>query len=259
MDLSTLMLIAAGGAGGTISALVGGAAIVTYPALIRAGLPPGVATASNLLALIPGNFLASLYDRKQLPPLDRAFAGLLLSSLAAAGVGALLLMVTPERLFAALVPALLGFATVLFAYAGRISDWLRRRAAQRAAQSPDAKHHWGGIAAALLPVSVYTGYFGAGAGVMLLAVLSIGTGGDYRSANVTKNLVTSLNSVVAAIIFIVQGKVAWPATLAMMAGALGGALIGARLAQIVPREVMRVIVVVVGALLTVAFAWRYWF
>jgi uncharacterized protein len=164
-------------------------------------------------------------------------------------------MVTPERVFAALVPALLGFATVLFAYAGRISEWLRRRSAQ----SADAKHHWGGIAAALLPVSVYTGYFGAGAGVMLLAVLSIGTGGDYRSANVTKNLVTSLNSVVAAIIFVVQGKIAWPATLAMMAGALVGAFIGARLAQIVPREVMRVVVVVVGALLTIAFAWRYWF
>src|SRR5262249_48571288 len=230
-----------------------------YPALIGAGLSPVVATASNLLALIPGNFLASLYDRKQLPPLDRAFVGLLLSSLAAAGFGALLLMVTPERLFAGLVPALLGFATVLFAYAGRISDWLRRRAAQRAAQSPDAKQHWGGIAVALLPVSIYTGYFGAGAGVMLLAVLSIGTRGDYRSANVTKNLVTSLNSLVAAVIFIAQGKVAWPATLTMMAGALVGGVLGAGVAAGVPREIMGAGVVVMGAAATPNLARRDWF
>jgi uncharacterized membrane protein YfcA len=87
----------------------------------------------------------------------------------------------------------------------------------------------------------------------------VATEGDYRSANVTKNLVTSLNSLVAAGVFIIQDKVAWPAMLTMMAGALVGAFIGARLAQIVPREAMRVVVVAVGALLTAAFAWRYWF
>ena len=74
-----------------------------------------------------------------------------------------------------------------------------------------------------------------------------------------KNLVTSLNSMVAASIFIAQGIVSWPATFAMMAGALVGAYIGARIAQVVPREVMRVVVVAMGALLTAAFAWRYWF
>jgi uncharacterized membrane protein YfcA len=76
---------------------------------------------------------------------------------------------------------------------------------------------------------------------------------------VTKNLVTSLNSLVAAALFIGQGAVLWTPTLIMMAGALVGALIGARLAQIAPHAVMRVVVVAVGALLTVIFAWRYWF
>src|SRR5499426_2171112 len=248
------MLVAAGMVGGTISSLVGGAAIVTFPALIATGLDPVVATATNLVALVPGNFLAALYDRTQLPPLDRAFARLLATSLLGAAVGAILLMLTPVSLFAAFVPALLAFATVLFAYARRISDWIHARAAARG-----ETNRWSGSAAALLPVSVYTGYFGAGAGVMLLAVLSIGTRGDYRSANVTKNLVTSLNSLVAACVFVAQGKVAWPATLTMMAGALAGGLIGARLAQVVPREAMRALVVIVGALLTAIFAWRYWF
>jgi uncharacterized membrane protein YfcA len=257
MDLqAVLMLAGAGIIGGTISALVGGAAIVTWPALIAVGLSPVVATATNLLALVPGNFLAALYDRTQLPPFDRSFFAMVMASVAGGAVGAVLLLVTPERMFAVFVPALLGFATVLFAYASRISDWIRARAAH---DGRTAANRWGSSTAAMTVVSIYGGYFGAGVGVLLLAVLSVGTDGDYRSANVIKNLVTSLSSLVAAALFIAQGVVSWPATLAMMAGALIGALIGARLAQIVPREAMRVLVVGVGAFLTAAFAWRYWF
>jgi len=94
--------------------------------------------------------------------------------------------------------------------------------------------------------------------VLLLGVLSIGKPGDYRAANVTKNLVTSLNSLVAAALFVAQGAVLWTPTLIMMAGALVGAVIGARLAQIAPHALMRIVVVAIGALLTVIFAWRYW-
>ncbi|MEX2034017.1 MAG: TSUP family transporter, partial [Xanthobacteraceae bacterium] len=96
-------------------------------------------------------------------------------------------------------------------------------------------------------------------GVLLLGVLSIATGGDYRSANVAKNLVASLNTLVASICFIANGAVSWPPTLAMMAGCLIGGFCGGHLARIVPQQVMRVVVVVVGAALTLAFVWRYWF
>ena len=195
--------------------------------------------------------LAALYDRSQLPPFDGAFAGMVLASIIGALIGAALLVLTPERMFAALVPLLLGFATVLFAYAGRISTWLAARAAG-AGKWPSHS------LAALLPVSIYGGYFGAGVGVLLLGVLSVGTGGDYRSANVTKNLVTGLNSAAATAIFVLQGMVSWPSTLLMMAGTLVGGLIGARVAQVMPNAVARRLVVIVGALLTAIFAWRYW-
>ena len=82
------MLIVAGVAGGIISSLVGGAALVTYPALLSIGLPPVIATVCNLVALTPGNFLAALYDRGQLPPFDRAFVGLVVASLVGALAGA---------------------------------------------------------------------------------------------------------------------------------------------------------------------------
>lgn len=250
-----LMLFIAGVAGGILTSMVGGAAIVTYPALIASGIPPVQATTCNLAAATPGALLAALSDRKQLPPIDRAFAALVLSSMIGAGVGAVLLLATPERLFEVLVPILLGFATVLFAFAQPVSAWLRARAAQRGQEIAFSVTSL----KVLLPVSFYGGYFGAGAGVLLLGVMSVATGGDYRSANVAKNLVTGLNSGAAAAIFVIKGSVIWPQTLAMAAGTMIGGLAGARLARLVPRHVMRVAVVVVGALLTALFAWRYWF
>jgi hypothetical protein len=111
----------------------------------------------------------------------------------------------------------------------------------------------------LLPISVYGGYFGAGAGTLLLGVLTVAPGGDYRSANVTKNLVSSLNTFAAAFYFVAEGAVSWPQTLAMMAGCLIGGFCGAHLSRRIPQNAMRVVVVVVGAALTAVFAWRYWF
>jgi len=158
-------------------------------------------------------------------------------------------------MFAVLVPLLLGFSTVLFAYAERISQWLRSRAADRGEELSFSVSSL----KILLPVSFYGGYFGAGVGVMMLGVFTVATGGDYRSANVTKNFVSSLNGLVASIIFIIQGAVVWPQTLALMAGTIVGGLIGARIARVIPRKVVRVLIVVVGAALTVAFAKRFWF
>lgn len=257
MDAATAALLCAAGlAGGTIASLAGGAALITFPTLLAAGLTPIVATASNLAALMPGSFIAALSDRTQLPRFDRAFAGLVLASVIGAGIGAALLMLTSNRVFEILVPILLGFATVIFAFGERISEWLRGRSLARHGHEPQIKLT---SIPMLLPVSVYGGYFGAGVGVLLVAVLSLATSGEYRPANATKNLVASLNGLVAVLVFAAQDSINWPATLVMMSGALVGSLIGARIARYAPREVMRWVVVAIGALLTIVYAWRYWF
>jgi uncharacterized membrane protein YfcA len=256
MDLHIiLMLVGAGIGAGFLSSIVGGAAVISYPALLAAGLPPQIAVASNLLAIMPGTLLAAFADRTQLPPFNRAFAGMVFASITGAAAGAVLLMLTPVRVFEVLVPVLLGFATLVFAYAGRVSVWLKSRAQAR---GHDITFNITSLKM-LLPVSFYGGYFGAGVGVLLLGVFTLATGGDYRSANVTKNFVTSLNSTTAAAIFIAQGAIAWPQTLAMMAGSVAGGLIGSYVARMMPQRVMRIFVVAMGAVLTVAFAWRYWF
>lgn len=249
------LLVAAGIAGGIIATIVGGAAVVTYPALIASGVSPQLAAICNLTALMPGTMLGALSDHTQLPPFNRAFFGLILTSIIGAGIGASLLLLTPERVFAVFVPVLLGFATVLFAYAERISLWLRARAADR---GHELSFNLSSLKM-LLPVSFYGGYFGAGLGILVLGIFTVATGGHYRSANATKNLVTGLNGFAASVVFISQGAVVWPQTLALMAGTVVGGLIGARVARVIPRKVVRVLIVAAGVALTVEFARRYWF
>jgi hypothetical protein len=256
MDLlTTAMLVGAGVLAGMLASIIGGAAVVVYPALIAAGISPQLATVCNLVALTPATMLAALSDRTQLPAFNRAFATLIVASISGAGVGAALLLLTPQRLFNGLVPLLLGFATLLFAYAEKISAYIRKRAQGR---GHEVTFNVSSLKV-LLPVSFYGGYFGAGVGILILGVFSIATGGDYRSANVAKNFVSSLNGLVASLVFITEGAVVWPQTLALMAGTIAGGLAGAYIARVIPRQLVRVLVVAVGAALTAAFARRYWF
>jgi uncharacterized membrane protein YfcA len=256
MDLLTAaFLVGTGVVAGVIAAMVGGAAVVIYPALIATGVPPQLAAVSNLAAVMPATMLAALSDRSQLPPFNRAFIGLIVASITGAALGAAVLMLTPARLFEAIVPLLLGFATLLFAFSERISAWLRARAQSRGRAMAFTI---GGLKV-LFPVSFYTGYFGAGAGILMLGVFSLVTGGDYRAANVAKNFVSSLNGFAATVVFATQSAVLWPQTLALAAGTIAGGLFGAYVARIIPRHVIRVLIVVIGAALTIEFARRYWF
>jgi uncharacterized membrane protein YfcA len=253
--LTITFLIGTGVAAGVIASIVGGAAVVVYPALIAAGVTPQLAAVCNMTALMPATMLAALADRSQLPPFNRAFLSLIFASIFGAALGASLLLLTPERVFSVLVPLLLGFATLLFAYSEHVSAWLRARAATR---GHDIAFNVGSLKV-LLPVSFYGGYFGAGVGILILAVFSLATGGDYRSANVAKNFVSSLNGLAASMVFATQGVIPWPQTFALMIGTLVGGLAGSHLARTIPRNLVRVLIVGMGVVLTVVFAHRYWF
>ena len=249
---SGLLLFAAGLAGGIVTAMVGGASLITFPALLAAGLPAIVANASNTVALTPGNIAAGLADLERIPRWDRSFASLALVSVAGSVAGAALLIATPEEAFTAVVPLLIGFATLLFAMSGRIRLWMLSRAAGGAAPPTG----WNSLLFA--PVAVYGGYFGAGMSVMILAILSVSRADEFRTANVIKNLLSGLTSFVAVVVFVLQGIVAWPPTLAVMAGAVIGGFLGGRLARVLPPELMRGIVITVGTVLTLIYARRYW-
>jgi len=252
---SGLMLFGAGLAGGIVTAIVGGASLITFPALLAAGLPPIIANASNTVALMPGNFVGGIADLERRPRWNRSFGGLIAVCVAGSVAGAGLLLVTPERAFTAVVPLLIGLATILFAGAGRIQRWI----VSRAARPNGPRVSTDGLRLLLLaPVAVYGGYFGAGMSVMLLAIFSLSDTADFRATNVLKNLLSGLTSLVAVVVFVFQGMVAWPPTLVMMGGALIGGFLGGRLARVLPPALIRGIVITVGTILTVIYAWRYW-
>ena len=246
-----LLLFGAGLAGGIVTAMVGGASLICFPALLAAGLPPIVANASSTVALTPGNLVAGFADLERMPRWDRAFASLALIAVAGSVAGAALLLATPEKAFTAVVPVLIGFATILFALSGRIRLWILSRTADRAPST--------GLSSLLFaPVAVYGGYFGAGMSVMILAILSVSRADEFRTANVIKNLLSGLTSFVAVVVFVLRGVVAWPPALLVMGGAVIGGFVGGRLARVLPPEAMRWIVITVGTVLTVVYAYRYW-
>jgi len=248
------LLLGAGLLGGVVTALVGGASLITFPALLAAGLPPVLANASNTVALTPANFAAIVADRRLLPRPDRTLIGIVAVSVAASVAGALLLLATPEKAFTTLVPMLIGLATLLFAFADRIrAAATRRRRAGAAARSNLAMH-----LAPFVPLGLYGGYFGAGMSVVLLAILSIARPGEFRTVNALKNLLSGVTSGTAVVVFLLQGAVAWPETLALMAGGLLGGYGGGHLARILPRDWVRAIVILAGTVLTIVYAWRYW-
>jgi uncharacterized membrane protein YfcA len=249
------ILFGAGVIGGSLSGIVGGASLVTFPTLLAIGMPPVTAAATNVCSMMFANIAAAMADRAMLPKPDRELAGLIGASVVGAVIGATLLTMTPQRLFEILVPVLLGFATVLFALSPHISAWLRARA-QRAGKA--APRIGIGSIPLMLPVSIYGGYFGAGVGVLALAVLSIGTGGEYRAANTARNVLMAINTVAAAAMLAWHGAVDWPPTLVMMAGATFGGMMGGRLGRIVPQDIMRVGIIAFGTLLTAIYVYRYW-
>ena len=256
IDASAALLLAgAGFAGGVVTSMVGGASLITFPALIAAGLPPIIASASNTVAMTPSSFVAAAAARKRLPAWRPAFRRIVVVSLLGSAAGATLLLLTPERAFMTLVPVLIGLATLLFAFSPHIHRWTFRHGDDPALHTARADR----IGLVLLgPVAVYIGFFGAGAAIMLLAILSLGHTGDFRTVNALKNLIAGFMSVVAIVIFVVSGLVAWPHAAAMCVGGIAGGLVGERLVRVVPAVVVRWVVIVVGCVMTWVYAQKYW-
>jgi uncharacterized membrane protein YfcA len=251
MDAMIIFLLFISGiAGGIINALAGGATLITFPVMLAAGLTPVIANASNAVAVAPGHLIAAFADREKLPIPDKYLFISLLLCVMGGICGALLLLMLPDRWFVLPVPALIAFATLLFAFAPAISRWAERRHADKSKLRS---------LAALAAASVYGGFFGAGLGVILTAVLSLQEPDDIRKVKVLKNLLATAVSLAAITIFIVQDAVQWPETLFMLAGALLGGYIGGLLVRVLPAYIVRWFVILSGIVMSFVYAQRYWF
>jgi uncharacterized protein len=244
-----LILLVAGFAGGLANAMAGGATLITFPAMMAAGLAPIPANASNAVAVVFGNIVGAWTERRMMPAFSASLIAALVLAVAGGVAGAVLLLVTPERIFVLIVPLLIGLATLVFG----VSKWIQRLVAGRFGYAA------GGLRAALvLPATVYGGYFGAGLGVILMAVISSTSSWDLRRANVIKNLLASLSNVGAIIIFVVQGVVSWPETAIMLVACIAGGFAGGKALGFVSAATMRKIIITIGFAMTVFYAWKYW-
>lgn len=238
------VLAGAGLLGGLCNAIAGGGTFFTFPALLAVGLPPVTAGATSAVAIWPGHAASLIGEGAVLRQDLIARPGRVLLFTLASASGAALLLASGDALFRQLVPWLLLFATLLFAAGPALNRWLTRRSVAVGAGPA-------GVAEGI--VALYGGYFGAGLGVLLLALLTVTGGEDLSRLNVVKNALATLATSIAVLIFAFGGAVAWgPAALVFLGAAIGGAL-GGRLARRVNPRVLRAGVVCLGLVLV----WHY--
>ena len=231
-----------------INSIAGGGTLLTFPALVALGVPPLTANATSTVALTPGAFTSMLGYRARLRGLRRWAAIFTVPSVLGGFTGGALLLWTPAERFSRIVPWLVLGATALFAAQGPISAWLRSRRA--AGQQEDDLHFVPRHSAAALTyqflVGVYGGYFGAGIGILMLAVLGLLGFGDIHRMNGLKNWGGFCMNFVAAVMFSFSGIVDWVVAITMAAGAMTGGYLGSRMAQKVPQIVVRRAIVGIG-------------
>ena len=236
-----LLLFGAGLWAGMQNALAGGGSFITLPALIAAGLDPKLANITSTMALFPGQITTGVAGRSLVSGTERlSFRSLALISLCGGIAGALLLLVTPSRAFAAMVPWLVLAATLLFA-------WSTFGNKPKAASAPPPA--WVTVLTQSI-IAVYSGFFGGGAGIVTLASLTLARM-PVRNAGGTKNVLVGLSNVAAATVFAFSGAVAWGHAVAIGAGAMIGGYLGARALKVLPERVIKIGVIVIGAALTV--------
>jgi uncharacterized membrane protein YfcA len=232
-----LLLVLAGVGAGLTGSIAGLASLVSYPALLAAGLPPVTANITNTVAMLGTTAGGAAGARPELAGQRRSIVPLCVITTVGGACGGLVLLLTPSGAFTAIVPWLIGGASVVLMAGPR----LRRLAAgaEHRGLSP-------ATAVAAFFIGSYGGYFGAAAGVLMLALLVSVWNQPLARTNAAKNLVTGSANLLAAIIFAVTGKVDWPAALAVCLGSLGGAWLGSTLVRHLPPTPLRIGIGIAG-------------
>jgi hypothetical protein len=259
VDWRVVWLVVAAFLAGVLNAVAGGGSFLSFPAMLGVNILPVQANATNTVALWPGQLtsVAAYWPdvRKNLSTaMLMALAGLLGGT-----AGAIVLLITPQTTFMRLVPWLLLVAASIFAVSGPVSRRLERLKSKRREEAR-AGHVLAPQRAPLffaaMAVCFYVGYFGAGAGFVLMTVLALFGYEDIHVINALKVVATLLANGIAFTIFVVDGQVVWRYCLAAMVAAAIGGYSSASLAKRVPQKVLRALVVVIGMGMAAWFFWR---
>jgi uncharacterized membrane protein YfcA len=245
--LALTFLALAGVAAGLIGSMAGLASLFSYPALLAVGLSPLSANITNTVALLGTTLGAAAGSRPELAGQRVRIGQLCLITAVGGAFGGALLLLTPSETFTVVVPWLIGAASVLLLVGPRL-----RSAAERS----DAGRLGPVAAAAAFGVAVYGGYFGAAAGVLMLALLSTVWTQSLARSNAAKNLATGAANLIAAVVFAFTGKVYWPAAVALCVGSVVGSWIGPAIVRRVPATPLRLSIGIAGLGLAGVLEWR---
>jgi uncharacterized protein len=207
-----LLLLGAGLVGGLTGSIAGLASLVTYPALLAVGLGPVAANMTNTVSLVFTGVGSTLGSRPELEGQAHRVRTLAFAAVSGGAVGATLLLLTPSDTFEKLAPWLIGVASLAILLRPRVHAGEPKRPAA--------------LSAGVFLIAIYGGYFGAAAGVMLLALMLVATGDTLARSNALKNVMLGIANAVAAVAFALFGDVDWLAVLPLAAGLLAGGRLG---------------------------------
>jgi uncharacterized membrane protein YfcA len=262
---------------GALNSVAGGGSFISFPALLFSGISPIAANATSTVALWPGGVASALAYRKQFTPeARRLLPPLLMTGVIGGVLGATILLRTPQATFLRIIPWLLLGATLIFVVSGRVTSWLRHRAGlEFPSRSPEGGNELPGepgsrpgghktprllMAVGLfleLVLAVYIGYFGAGVGILTLALLALLGMENIHAMNGVKTVLVCTVNGVAIVTFILARAIVWPPALLMVAGASVGGYAGAYYAQKMDPQHVRWLAIVVGFGMSLYFFLRY--
>jgi len=250
MLLQLLSLFTAGFFGGILNSIAGGGSFITFPALLFFGVPPISANATNTFASCAGYLSGAYAFRKDLYAHKRELPLIILISLAGGIAGAWLLLQTPESLFREIIPWLLLFATLLFIFGGQLNRTLKQFASYHQHASIIGRLF---LILLLLAICIYGGFFNAGLGIIVLSYLALAGYSDINTMNGLKLLVSSAISLIAIVLFIFSGVIAWQEGISVLLGTLVGGYVAAHVSRKLSQKHVRSFIIVVSCGITCYF------
>ena len=240
--LQDISLFLAGLVVGAMNAIAGGGLLIGFPVLLAAGLPAMVANVTANIVVLPGSLSSAYGYRKYLRKLNPHYLLLALPCALGAVIGALILRNTDSNDFQQLVPGLVLFAVILFAFQPYLHFHLHRHLRGRSKAIKPLVI----IGLALLPVAVYGGYFGAGFGFIMLAFLGFTRLHEMHRINGLKNLGSATVALASLAVLFSTNLIDWRTGLIMAVGATLGGYYGAKLTQKVSTHAIRIVVIIIG-------------
>ena len=239
--LEFVLLITAGIGAGLVGSIAGLASLISYPALLATGIPPVTANVTNTVALVLNSVGSVSASRPELKGQGRRVLRLAGAAVLGGATGAALLLLTPSSAFERVVPFLIAGASLAIL----IQRSPRQLALEGALHHPDQRDpRW--LPLGTFAITIYGGYFGAAAGVMLLAMFLLSTGEGVPRGNALRNVVLGVANSTAAVGFIVLAPVAWSAALPLAIGLFFGGRLGPRVVRRVPQTALRRTIAVLG-------------